>query len=55
MALLLLLRELLPVVLDFVPFRLPFLSYDLGDLRVGQLGVLRDDLRLVVLAVEDKC
>jgi hypothetical protein len=52
--LLLLLGELLPVVLNLVSFGFPFLSYNLGDLWIGELWVFRDDLRLMVLAVEDE-
>ena len=54
-ALLLLLGEVLPRLLHIFIFILPLLSDDLGNVRVGQLGIICCYLRLMMLAVQDKC
>jgi len=51
---LLLFRESLPAALDFLGLVSPLLADDLGDLGVGEPRVLRDDPRLVVLAIKDE-
>lgn len=55
MAKLLFLSERFPLSLDFDCLIAPLLANDLGDLRVGETGILRDDLGLMMLAIEDEC
>lgn len=52
MALLFFVCQCFPVVFHFLGLVLPLFSYDLGDVRVGQVWVARDDLCLVMLAIQ---
>ena len=51
---LLLLSERFPLVLDFTWLVVPLLSDDLGNLRICETRVLRNDLGLVMLAIENE-
>lgn len=55
MAQFLFLSQTLPVGLDVFRFLLPLFPDDFGYLGVGKIGVLRDNLGLVVLTIEDEC
>jgi hypothetical protein len=55
MAELFFLSESFPLCLDLNCLIAPLFADDLGDLWVGEARILRDDFRLMVLAVEDEC
>lgn len=54
MALFLLVGQALPIVFDFVRLLLPLLPNDFGNLGVRKVGVLRNNLSLVMLTIEDE-
>lgn len=54
MALFLLVGQALPIVFNFFRLLLPLLPNDFGNLGVRKVGVLRNNLGLVMLTIEDE-
>lgn len=53
-SLLLLFGQLLPILLDIFALVLPLVSYNLGNLGIGELGILYSNLGLMVLTIQDE-